>query len=60
VEKWKSRFIKEMIRVMCPQMLWKNCGKLDCLWKKMTIRHLFPQFPQAEITTACGKVENFV
>jgi hypothetical protein len=60
VEKWKSRLIEEIIKLALPQAMWKTCGKLQHLWKKKTIRHLFPQFPQADFSSACGKVENFV
>jgi hypothetical protein len=60
VEKWKRHFIEEIIKLALPQVLWKTCGKICRLWKKKTIRHLFPQFPQARFSSACGKVENFV
>lgn len=37
VEKWKTDFIVEIAKVSRPQVLWKTCGKLGCLWK--TLRH---------------------
>jgi hypothetical protein len=41
VEKWKTGFIKAMIKLARPQALWITCGKTRCLWKKTDIKILF-------------------
>jgi hypothetical protein len=44
VEKWKSRFIKEIITVARPQGLWITCAKTSRLWKIQTKEYLFHNF----------------
>jgi len=60
VEKWKNRFTVEIIKFILPQAVWKKLWKTRRLWKILTTRQLFHQFPQGIFSTACGNVENFV
>jgi hypothetical protein len=60
VEKWKTGFTVEIASFIFPQAVWKTLWKTRRLWKKLTTRRVFHQFPQGIFSTACGNVENFV